>query len=371
MRTALGWVTISVLVLACSGGAPPPVVEPPSYAEPGAAEPPPAAPPPVATAAPAPSPEELKKAEEKKKLEQDFAKLESDHQAEVSRLTPELKKAAQALADKRHPNLKAALTAALAGSHRKPGNAERDAQRHPQEMLELFGIKPTQTVLEYGPGEGWYTELLAPTLAKAGKLYVTSSNPNGSKEERSTLYGLRTKYFLERLPELYGKVEPVIFDPKAPKLALDGKLDAVLLIRGAHGMYNNKVLGAWLAEFHRALKPKGVLGVEQHRAAPGTSPDETSKKGYLAEAFVIQQVEAAGFKLASKSEVNANPKDTKDHAEGVWSLPPTLREGEKNRDKYLAIGESDRMTLKFVKVEAPAAKVEAPAAKVEAPAAKK
>ncbi len=355
MRSLVGLVMLSMLAPACGGGAPPPVVEPPSYADPGTVEPPPPAPP-VATAAPASSPEDLKKAEEKKKLEQDFAKLESDQQAELARLTPELKKTAQALADKRHPSLKAALTIALSGPHRKPGNAERDAQRHPQETLELFGVKPNQTVLEYGPGEGWYTELLAPTLAKAGKLYVTSPNPNGSKDERSTLYGLRTKYFLEKLPELYGKVEPVVFDSKAPKLPLDGKLDAVLLIRGAHGMYNNKVLGAWLAEFHRALKAKGVLGIEQHRAAPGKSADETSKHGYLPEAFVIAQVEAAGFKLESKSEVNANPKDTKDYPEGVWSLPPTLREGEKSREKYLAIGESDRMTLKFVKVEAPAAK---------------
>jgi predicted methyltransferase len=252
--------------------------------------------------------------------------------------------------------LRAALVAALSGPQRKPDSASRDAQRHPQETLEAFGIKPNQSVLEYGPGEGWYTELLAPVLAKSGKLYVTMADPNGSKEVRSTLFGLRTKYFLDKLPEAYGKVEPLVVDPKAPKLALDGKLDAVLLIRGAHGMYNNKMLGVWLAEFHRALKPKGILGIEQHRAAPGANPEETSKHGYLPEAFVIEQVQAAGFKLASKSEVNANPKDTKDYPEGVWSLPPTLREGDKNRDKYLAIGESDRMTLKFVKVDAAPAK---------------
>jgi predicted methyltransferase len=163
---------------------------------------------------------------------------------------------------------------------------------------------------------------------------------------------------LEKLPEVYGKVVPVLVDSKAPKLGLDGKMDAVMLFRGAHGMHNNKMLGVWLAEINRALKPKGILGIEQHRAAPGQNPDEASKRGYLPEAFVIEQVEAAGFKLAARSEVNANPKDTKDYPEGVWSLPPTLREGEKNKDKYLAIGESDRMTLKFVKVKdlAPAAK---------------
>jgi predicted methyltransferase len=354
LKQSIGLVGASLLVLACGGSAEPAAAplppEPPAAVEPA----PTAAAP--APAAAAPSPEELKKAEEKRKLEQDFQKLEAEQQAELARLTPEIRKSSQALGDKAYPTLKAALTAALASPHRKPGDSARDVQRHPQETLELFGIKPNQTVLEYGPGEGWYTELLAPALAKNGKLLVTMTDPNGPKDQRNTLYGLRTKYFLDKLPELYGKVEPVIFDPTAPKLALDGKLDAVLLIRGAHGMYNNKVLGVWLAEFHRALKPKGVLGVEQHRAAPGTNPDEQSKRGYLPEAFLIEQVEAAGFKLASRSEINANAKDTKDYPEGVWSLPPTLREGDKNRDKYVGIGESDRMTLKFVKVDPPAKK---------------
>ncbi|HYJ08701.1 MAG TPA: methyltransferase domain-containing protein [Polyangiaceae bacterium] len=351
MRQASGLLSTLLLAVACGGGAPPPVVEPPTVAEPGPVEPAPAPPPPPA--APAPTAEELKKAEEKKKLHQDFDKLEADRQAELARLTPELRKATAALVDKRYPSLKAAITAALAGGHRRPSHAERDAQRHPYETLEVFGIKPTHTVLEYGPGEGYWTELLAPTLAKSGKLYITMTDPNASKEERSTLYALRTKHFLDKLPEVYGKVEPVVFDSKAPKLGLDGKLDAVVVSRSLHGMYNNKVLGTWLGEFHRALKPNGALGIEQHRAAPGKSADETSKHGYLPEAFVIAQVEAAGFKLASKSEVNANPKDTKDYPEGVWSLPPTLREGEKDRAKYVAIGESDRMTLKFVKVASP------------------
>jgi predicted methyltransferase len=350
MRKFTVVVALTSLSVACGGAEPEPAVPPQPVAEPGLAVAAPAPIPPPA--APAPSPEELKKAAEKKKLEDEFAKLDADQQAELARLTPELRKSAQALADKQYPTLRAALTAALVGPQRKPDSASRDSQRHPQETLEAFGIKPNQNVLEYGPGEGWYTELLAPTLAKNGKLYVTLADPNGSKEVRSTLYGLRTKYFLDKLPEAYGKVEPIVVDPKAPKLALDGKLDAVVLIRGAHGMYNNKVLDAWLAEFHRALKPKGVLGIEQHRAAPGANPDETSKHGYLPEAFVIERVQAAGFKLAGKSEVNANPKDTKDYPEGVWSLPPTLREGDKNREKYLAIGESDRMTLKFVKVDA-------------------
>jgi predicted methyltransferase len=341
--------TLASLLAGC-GAAPPPPVEP----APVAVAPVAVAPPPAAEPAPAPvlTAEQQKKANEQKLLEQDYAKLESDRQAEVSRITPDIRKTGQALVEKSYPSTRAALGAAMASSHRKPASLERDAERHAQAMLEMFGLKTTQTVLEFGPGEGWYTELLAPVLAKSGKLYVTQVDPNGSKENRPTLYGLKTKYFLEKLPEVYGKVEPVVIDGKTPKLALaDGTLDLVLMFRGAHGMYNNKQLGPWLAEFHRTLKAKGTLGVEQHRAAAGQNPEETSKKGYLPEAFLIEQIEAAGFKLKEKSEMNANPKDTKDHPEGVWSLPPTLREGEKNREKYLAIGESDRMTLKFVKVE--------------------
>ena len=350
------WVLVALSQVLPSCASPPPAEAPPSPAPVASvvavspvAPPPAPAPPPL-------SPEEEKKAAERKLLEKDYEKLEADRQTELSRITPEIRKSGQALVDKSYPSLRAALTAALASPHRKPANPERDADRRPVAMLELFGLKPTHTVLELSPGEGWYTELLAPVLAKNGKLYVTQTDPKGPKDQRPTLYGLRTQYFLEKLPEVYGKVEPVVFDPKAPKLGLDGKLDAVVLFRGAHGMYNSKVLGVWLAEIHRALKPKGILGIEQHRAAVGQNPDETSKRGYLPEAFVIEQVEAAGFKLAAKSEMNANPKDTKDYPEGVWSLPPTLREGDKNKSKYEAIGESDRMTLKFVKVAAPVPK---------------
>lgn len=356
MRIRSCWLVagISQALAACGGSTPP---AEPAYSAPAgevvAATPPPAPLPAPAPAPAGPTPEEQKKAAEQKLLQQDFAKLEADQQAELARLTPEIRKASQALAAKSFPSTKAALAAALAAPHRKPGNSARDATRHPQEMLEFFGIKPNQAVLEYGPGEGWYTELLAPVLTKSGKLYVTETDPNGPRDVRNTWLGLRTKYFLERLPELYGKVEPVLVDPKSPKLSLDGKLDCVLVFRGLHGMNNNKQLEPWLAEFYRALKPKGVLGIEQHRAAAGKSAAETSKHGYLPEAFVIEKIEQAGFKLVARSELNANPKDTKDYPEGVWSLPPTLREGDKDRERYLAIGESDRMTLKFEKVERP------------------
>ena len=298
---------------------------------------------------------EQKKAAEAETLQRDFAELQRDDAAERARLTPQVRAAAKAVADQKYPDGRTAVTAALAGPQRNPESAARDSQRHPLETLELFGFAPGQSVLEYGPGEGWYTEILAPALAADGKLYVTTPDPNGAKDQRPTLYAQRTKLFLERLPEAYGKVEPVVIDGSAPKLPFAGKLDLILLFRGMHGMYNNGTLAAWLAEFHRALKPNGVLGIEQHRADPTKTAEQTGKQGYLPEAFVIEQVEKAGFKLAGKSEVNANPKDDRDHPEGVWTLPPTLRLGDQDRDKYLAIGESDRMTLEFVKVETPGA----------------
>lgn len=350
MKRAL--VTLSALpfLAACGGSSAPP--------EPPVAEPPPAAAPAPTPApeakAPEPTPEEKKKAEEQKQLKQDFAKLEAEHKAELERFTPELRAEAKALAEKSYPSGKAAIQAALSGKHRKPGHPERDKFRHPVETLEFLGFKPQMTVLEYSPGEGWYTELLAPALAKKGKLFVTTSDPEGPADQRSTLYGKRVKLLLEKSPELFGKVEPIKIDGKKPELGLEGKVDLAVVIRGLHGMQTNGTLGAWLSEFHQALKPKGVLGIVQHRAKEGADVASSAKKGYLPQKWVIEQVEAAGFKLAGKSEVNANPKDTADHPEGVWSLPPTLREKDKDREKYTAIGESDRMTLKFVKVEAKA-----------------
>jgi len=309
------------------------------------------APEPVAAPAPPPepSPEEKKQAEEAAKLEADRAKMKTDHEADLARWTPELRAEAKAVAEKTYSTPKAALKAALAAKYREPGHAERDAARHPDKTLEFFGFKPTQTVLEFGPGGGWYTELLAPMLAAKGKLIITGSDPNGPPNERSTLGGERTKLFLEQSPELYGKVEVTYIDSKVPALKLDGTVDLVLLMRELHGMQNAGTLDGWFAEFHKALKPKGVMGIEQHRAKADAKPEESAKQGYLPEAYVIARAEAAGFKLAGKSEINANPKDTKDHPNGVWTLPPSYALGDTDREKYTAIGESDRMTLKFVK----------------------
>ncbi|MEO7093509.1 MAG: methyltransferase domain-containing protein [Polyangiales bacterium] len=344
---------------ACSSSPPPATTTPPPVAT--------TTTPPVATtetttatasATPTePTPEEKKKAEEAKALADDRAKWETDSKAELARWTPELHAAGKALADKTFASGKAAIQAAMAGSHRVTGAAARDKFRHPVETLDFFDFKPTMTVLDIGPGEGWYTELLAPALAKKGKYVATNNDPNGPADIRPTFYGQRFKAFLDKAPELFGKVETIIVDGKAPKLGADASTDLVLIMRGVHGMANGGTFGAWLAEIHRTLKPGGVLGIEEHRAKPDADVVESAKKGYVPEKWVIEQAEAAGFKLVGKSEINANPKDTKDHPEGVWSLPPTLREKDKDKDKYLAIGESDRMTLKFVKVAAkPAAK---------------
>jgi len=335
---------------------PPPVAPP---APPPAVETAAVVAPPVETAKPEPTPEEKKKAEEEKKkaeaaqkLAADRAQWEAESTEEGKRWTPEMRAEVKKLASGKYPTLKAAVSAALKGKHRKPTSAPRDVYRHPLETLEFFGLKPGMTVLEYGPGDGWYTEVLAPVLASKGKLIVTGADPNGPPESRGTFYGQRLKRFLDNAPEVYGKVESVVVTGPAPKLGIDGKLDMIIIARGLHGMARDKVLTGFLPEVFNALKPGGIVGIEQHRAKADADPNESAKKGYLPEAWVIQQFEAAGFKLEAKSEINANPKDTKDYPEGVWTLPPTFELKDKDRAKYAEIGESDRMTLRFVKPKA-------------------
>jgi predicted methyltransferase len=347
---------VASLAAACGGAEPPPPPPPPPPAATAAPPPEPTPPPPP----PEPTPEEKKKAEAAKKLQEDRDKWDAENKAELARWTPEMHAAAQALADKAYPTGKAAIAAAVKGTHRMPGHADRDKYRHPVETLEFFGFKPTMTVLDVSPGEGWYTELLAPALAKKGQYFATTSDPNGPADARSTFYGQQFKGFLDHSPEAYGKVQTIVVDPKAPSLGKDGTFDIIFMFRELHGMKNNGTLDAWLAEALKALKPGGVLAIEEHRAKADADPVQSSKKGYLPEKWVIDTITAAGFKFGGKSEVNANPKDTKDYDKGVWVLPPTLELGATDREKYVAIGESDRMTLKFIK---PAAKPAPPAAK--------
>lgn len=297
--------------------------------------------------------EAKKKEEDAKKLADDFAKLQKDTAAEKTRFDDKLKKEVADLSNKNFPSFKAALEAAMKANYRTPGAKDRDASRHPVEMLTFFGLKQDSRVLELDAGGGWYTEMLAPVLKKKGKLAVSGPDPSGPATERSTYYGQRLRAVLDKAPELGDKVDYIVVaDAKkgytfAP--ALHGTFDVVLAFRNLHGWNNRNLLDKNLAEVFTVLKPGGVFAVEAHRAKEGADPKVSSEKGYLPQSFVIQRAEAAGFKLDAKSELNANPKDTADHPEGVWSLPPTLRGGDKDKDKYVAIGESDRMTLKFVK----------------------
>jgi predicted methyltransferase len=239
---------------------------------------------------------------------------------------------------------------ALAGAHRADANRARDVYRHPRETLLAFGLKPDMAVVEIWPGGGWYTEVLAPVMRGRGTLYAA----HFYVDEKSPRYmGPARDNFRKKLvadPAIYDQVRVTAFDaPNQVNIAPAGSADMVLTFRNVHNWTAAKSDAVAFRAFYAALKPGGILGVVEHRAKEGTSFEEMIKSGYMTEAYVISLAEKAGFRLAGKSEVNANPKDNKDHPRGVWTLPPTYRLGDQDRAKYAAIGESDRMTLKFVK----------------------
>jgi predicted methyltransferase len=240
-----------------------------------------------------------------------------------------------------------ALKAAIAGEHRSAANKARDAARHPYETLTFFGIKPNMTVVELAPGGGWYTEILGPYLSKNGKLIAA-----GQAFVEGKRGGMALKAKFDANPAVFGKVVPAVFEPPATfQIAAPNSVDMVLTFRNLHNWvgHGDAALKTTLQEIHKVLKPGGVLGVVDHRLPASMTQDAKASSGYVHEAWVIKTIEGAGFKLAAKSEVNANPKDTANHEHGVWTLPPVLANKDKDREKYMAIGESDRMTLKFVK----------------------
>lgn len=238
--------------------------------------------------------------------------------------------------------------AALAGEHRSEANRARDSWRHPAETLAFFGLEPGMTVVELSPGGGWYTEVLAPLLKEEGTLYAAHFDVNGSAYGRRSLGGFLGK--LGANNDVYGEViVSTLAPPTTFAIAPAGSADLVLAFRNVHSWLRGGALDPVFAAAFEALKPGGVFGVVQHRAPEGRSLDAMKNTGYVTEATVIAAAEAAGFELAGRSEINANPKDSADHPEGVWTLPPTLALGDQDRDRYSAIGESDRMTLKFVK----------------------
>jgi len=242
------------------------------------------------------------------------------------------------------------LQRAIDSPERSPEDRARDAHRHPRETLLFFGIEPDMQVLELWPGGGWYTAILAGFLAPEGKLAVTNFDPDGPPDEPTTRFARQFADKLAADPDRFGAVEVVeIGPPDELVFGAPDRYDMVLTFRNNHGWINGGYHDAVYAEAFRVLKPGGVLGVVQHRAVEGADPVASAKTGYVPEAAVIAAAERAGFQLAGRSEVNANPKDTKDHPKGVWTLPPTYRLGDPDRAKYEAIGESDRMTLRFVK----------------------
>ncbi|WP_425600442.1 class I SAM-dependent methyltransferase [Luteimonas salinisoli] len=248
----------------------------------------------------------------------------------------------------------AELDRVLAGDWRTPEFAARDRYRHPKETLSFFGITPDMTVVEITPGGGWYTEILAPYLRGAGTYVAAVVDPASQEEERSRDYYARARDGLrERLggepTEVYGGATLVEYDPAAPRFGEDGSADAVLTFRNVHNWMGNGTAEGMFRGFFEVLKPGGVLGVVEHRADRELPADDGS--GYVAEQTVIALAEGAGFRLVDRSDVNANRDDTKDHPNGVWTLPPSNNHDEADADKYAAIGESDRMTLRFVKPE--------------------
>jgi len=247
----------------------------------------------------------------------------------------------------------ALLKAAVASGHRTVANVARDGARHPVETLAFFGVKPSDTVVELSPGAGgWYTEILAPYLRSNGQLIAAGDDPAST----SQFAARSAARFAGKLAAsgVYDKVRTTVFEPATGKLdiAPPASADKVLTFRNVHnwmGLGDEAKTRAVCAAAFTALKPGGVLGVVEHRLPAERPFDPKAANGYVHQAYVIKMAESVGFKFDASSEVNANPRDKADHEGGVWALPPVLRNQAKDRERYLAIGESDRMTLRFVK----------------------
>lgn len=243
----------------------------------------------------------------------------------------------------------ASLDTILADGHRSDANRARDTWRHPKETLLFFGLRPEMNVVEVWPDPtGWYTEVVAPLVREKGRYYgaVLDAAPGvASQEKRVSDY----KAKLAATPALYDKVTVVPFYTDGRDTVPPGSVDMILTFRNIHNWMARDSAEKAFASMYRALKPGGVLGVEEHRGRPDVTQDPKAKAGYVNERYAIDLIQAQGFRLVATSEINENPKDPKDYELGVWVLPPTYRLGDKDREKYTAIGESDRFTLKFVK----------------------
>jgi predicted methyltransferase len=240
------------------------------------------------------------------------------------------------------------LKSALAGDYRSAANKARDQYRHPLETLRFFGLTQDMAVLEVSPGAGWYTEILAPVLKDTGRYVATIADAEASENAAKNIATFKAKL---GNAATYGAVQYGVLSLATGKTAPvpPGSMDMVLTFRNIHNWMATGTVDAMFKVFHAALKPGGWLGVVEHRAATSAPQDAKAASGYVREDYAIALAERAGFGFVAKSEVNANARDTKDYPKGVWTLPPTYAEGEASREKYAAIGESDRSTLLFQK----------------------
>jgi predicted methyltransferase len=243
----------------------------------------------------------------------------------------------------------AALQAALAAPHRSEANRARDAWRNPGATLAFLGLRPSLTVVELSPGGAWYSEILAPYLRSSGRLYLAhfpADSANANLRRSRANFAER----MARAPEVFDRSVLATLPGATGTADLPaGTVDLVLTFRNVHNWVSDGSLDDKLQGCFAMLKPGGVLGVVDHRAAPGTSVEVMKKSGYVTEDYMQTRARAAGFVLAARSEVNANAKDTRDHPSGVWTLPPTFARKEVERERYAAIGESDRFTHRYVK----------------------
>lgn len=240
------------------------------------------------------------------------------------------------------------IDAAIAGAHRSERNKARDVYRHPRQTLEFFGLRANMSVLELAPGGGWYSEIIAPVVKDHGHYAAGVAPPKSADaEDTASMKTLRQKFADHA--QVLGTLNTVPFGAGVAQMAPANSADMVLIFRSLHGWMDAGWADKALALAFNSLKPGGILGIEGHRGNAATPQDPKAASGYVNEEYAIKLIEAAGFKLLGRSEVNANPLDTKDYKEGVWTLPPTLTLGETDKDKYMKIGESDRFTLKFQK----------------------
>ena len=251
------------------------------------------------------------------------------------------------------PTAAAALQPALQRALDAPTRSEkfvaRDGARHPAQELSFFGVTPGARVVEIWPGGGYWTEILAPLLHDRGTYYAAFGAPDGDRAESHFALSPAFRQLLGAHPDVYGKVRLTVFGAHHPELAPPGSADLVLTFRNLHNWMAAGDAETMLASIRRALKPGGILGIEDHRGSTRTPQDPTAASGYVRQDYAEALIEHAGFRLVAASEVNANPRDTAEWPKGVWTLPPTLALGKVDRAKYQAIGEADNFVLKFAK----------------------